>query len=165
MIQPERRVPVRVARKEMHKKGSFEAVLAKCRVGRLGTICKEGSPMVKPLNYVYFDGSIYFHSAREGEKMDDIGRDNRVCFEVDLPIAYVQGTQENPCKAAYRYQSVIISGLAAIVQNEAERIRALEALMEKYQPEGDYGPFRHEKLALTAIVRIDVSEMTGKEDL
>jgi hypothetical protein len=37
--------------------------------------------------------------------------------------------------------------------------------MEKYQPEGGYGEFLGEKLDLTAIIRIDVKEMTGKEDV
>ena len=155
---------MRVARKEMSTKAKMEEVLGKCHVGRLGTIGKGGLPMVKPLNYVYFEERIYFHSAREGEKIEHIERDPRVCFEVDLPIAYVKGT-ENPCKATYRYQSVIATGQASIVEDEGERLRVLGALMKKYQPEGGYGPFMPEKVALTTVVRIDVLHITGKEDL
>ncbi len=58
-----------------------------CHTGRLGTVGADGRPMVKPLNFAYREGRIYFHCARDGEKLDDIKRDNRVCFEVDLPIA------------------------------------------------------------------------------
>ena len=156
---------MRVARKEMRDGADMEQVLAECHVGRIGTIGKGGWPMVKPLNYVYLDGRIYFHSALEGEKIEDITRDSRVCFEVDLPVAYVRGTIENPCKAAYRYRSVIAKGRAGIVIDDGERLRALVGLMEKYQPEGGYGPFLPEKLALTAVVRIDIEGLTGKEDL
>ena len=120
--------------------------------------------MIKPLNFAYRDGKVYFHTAREGEKIDDIKRDNRVCFEVDLPIAYVEG-DENPCKASYLYRSVIIKGRAVIVEDKAEKIQALGYLMEKYQPEGGYDSFPEEKLKITGIVRIDIEEMTGKEDL
>jgi hypothetical protein len=44
-------------------------------------------------------------------------------------------------------------------------MHALKSLMEKYQPEGGYGEFVEEKLKMTGIVRIDIEEMTGKEDL
>jgi len=40
----------------------------------------------------------------------------------------------------------------------------LRGLMEKYQPEGGYGAFSEDKLALIAVVAIEVEEMTGKED-
>lgn len=46
-----------------------------------------------------------------------------------------------------------------------EKTFALKCLMEKYQPEGGYGDFLEEKLRITSIVRIDIEEMTGKEDL
>ena len=37
--------------------------------------------------------------------------------------------------------------------------------MRKYQPEGGYGDFLEEKLNITGVVRIDIEEMVGKEDL
>ncbi len=151
-------------KKEIRDSSVVEALLRNCQVGRLGTIGSGGYPMVKPLNFVYLDGRIYFHSAREGEKIDDIARDNRVCFEVDVPIGFVKAV-DNPCKADYLYQSVIIRGRAHVVGERDERLRVLRGLMEKYQPEGGYGAFREEKLALTAVVAIDVENMTGKEGL
>ncbi len=150
--------------KEIRDRGVVESLLRNCQVGRLGTISSEGYPMIKPLNFVYLDGRIYFHSAREGEKIDDIARDNRVCFEVDVPISFVKA-EDNPCKADYQYLSVIIKGRAHVVVERDERLRVLRGLMEKYQPEGGYGAFREEKLALTAVVAIDVENMTGKEGL
>jgi uncharacterized protein len=155
---------MRVAKKEIHEKAEIEELLTKCHVGRLGTVGKDGFPMVKPLNYVYFEDRVYFHSAKEGEKIDDIKRDNRVCFEVDLAIAYVEGA-ENPCKAAYRYRSVIAKGRAFIVEDNDEKLRVLAVLMKKYQPEGGYGSFLPEKVALTAVVKIDIYELRGKADL
>jgi nitroimidazol reductase NimA-like FMN-containing flavoprotein (pyridoxamine 5'-phosphate oxidase superfamily) len=121
--------------------------------------------MVKPLNFVYHEGAIYFHSACQGEKIDDIRRDQRVCFEVDLPVAYVKGRVDNPCRASYLYQSVIVRGNARLVEDEMERLAALDALMRKYQPEGGYGPYLEEKLELTAVIRIDIEGFSGKEEL
>ncbi|MCK7471268.1 MAG: pyridoxamine 5'-phosphate oxidase family protein [Desulfomicrobium escambiense] len=106
----------------------------------MGTIGKDGYPRIKPLNFVYRDGTIYFHSAKEGEKIDDINRDNRVIFEIDEPMGYVK-SDINPCSAKYLYRSVMIKGKAVVVDDDNEKLLALKSLMEKYQPEGGYGEF------------------------
>lgn len=160
-------------------------LLNTCNVGRLGTNGKDGYPMVKPLNFAYNPpsnsplskggdravkggqggfGSIYFHTAKEGEKIEDIKRDDRVCFEVDMPITYVKAKNQ-PCEADYLYRSVIIKGRSYIVEDRDEKIFGLNCLMQKYQPEGSYGDYLEEKLKITGIVRIDIEEMVGKEDL
>lgn len=70
-----------------------------------------------------------------------------------------------PCEASYLYRSVIIKGRASLVIDAQERTAAFRSLMEKYQPDGGYGAYLQEKLGMTAIVRIEIQEMTGKEDL
>ena len=173
-------------KKEIKDRAVIVDVLNRCHVGCLGTIGKDGYPMVKPLNFAYnpppFNsplskggdrgveggkggfGKIYFHTAKEGEKIEDIKRDNRVCFEVDMPIAYVKAKNQ-PCEADYLYRSVIIKGMAYIIEDKEEKLFGLKCLMQKYQPEGWYGDFPEEKLKITGIVRIDIEEMVGKEDL
>jgi uncharacterized protein len=155
--------------RKMNKKITDAAVIVgllnRCHVGRLATVDAGGWPMVKPLNFAYCEGRIYFHCALEGEKLDDIRRDSRVAFEADLPIAYVKGGPENPCRAEYLYRSVIARGRAAIVEEREEKLLALDALMRKYQPEGGYGSYPEEKLSLTCVVRIDIEDLSGKEEL
>ncbi len=155
---------MRRANKEIRDKTVIEGLLRSCPVGRLGTIGKDGHPMVKPLNFSYHSGKIYFHSALEGEKIEDIKRDPRVCFEIDQPIAYLKAKKQ-PCEADYLYRSVIVKGRAAPVLDQEERAAAFRSLLEKYQPEGVPGGYLKEKIAITAIVGIEVEEMTGKEDL
>jgi nitroimidazol reductase NimA-like FMN-containing flavoprotein (pyridoxamine 5'-phosphate oxidase superfamily) len=155
---------MRKANKEIRDHSVIAHLLRTCHVGRLATNGGNGYPIVKPVNFSFDHGRIYIHSALEGEKIDDIRRDGRVCFETDLPIAFVRARTQ-PCEAEYLYRSVIIRGRASLVNDEAERAAAFKSLMDKYQPEGGYGPYRPEKLSRTGIIRIDVEEMTGKEDL
>jgi len=155
---------MRVVSREIGERDVMEGILRDCPVGRLGTVGGDGYPSVKPLNFVYLDGRIYFHSAQSGEKIDDMARDERVCFEVDLPTTFVKA-EEHPCAADQLYRSVIIRGMAHLVGEREERLKALKGLMNKYQPEGGYGAFLEEKLAMTAVVRIDIVRMTGKERL
>jgi nitroimidazol reductase NimA-like FMN-containing flavoprotein (pyridoxamine 5'-phosphate oxidase superfamily) len=155
---------MRRKKKEIGCSKIIDDLLASCPVGRLGTNGKDGYPRIKPLNFVYLNGKIYFHSAKEGEKIDDIARDSRVAFEIDEPIGYVK-SNNNPCSAKYLYRSLMMRGKAAIVTDDKESLLALRSLMEKYQPEGGYRDFLPEKLNVTAVVRIDIEEVTGKEDV
>jgi hypothetical protein len=155
---------MRVTKKQISDKAAIRALLEETMVGRVATNGGDGYPMIKPLNFVYTEGRIYFHSALEGEKMDDLRRDSRVCFEIDIPLRYVEAG-ENPCSASFRYRSVIARGRATLVDNDAERLSALRLLMKKYQPRGGYGDFLEEKLRITAVVRIDLEEISGKEDV
>jgi hypothetical protein len=140
-------------------------LLDTCHVGHLGTISSDGWPVIKPLNFARLDWRIYFHCALDGEKLDDIRRDSRVCFEVDLPIAYVKGQPENPCRAEYLYRSVIIRGRATMVEDRAEKVLALDCLMRKYQPGTSFAGYSDDKLDITGIVRIDIDDLSGKEEL
>ena len=139
-------------------------LLSLCHVGRLGTVGADGRPRIKPVNFVTFDNRIYFHTALEGEKIDDIKRDNQVCFEVDQPIAYVT-SGSRACSAGYLYRSVIIHGSASIVEDKQERIDALDGMMRKH--EGADKQFKYDEAVVekTGIVRIDIEQMTGKESL
>ncbi len=155
---------MRKAKKEIKDRAQIDEILANAHVGRLGTMGKDGYPIIKPLNFVRTGGHIYFHSATEGEKIEDILRDNRVCFEVDVPFRYIKA-KGDPCRAFYHYRSVILKGRAKIIEDTKEKRMALKALMGKYQPEGGYDGFPEEKVAITAVIRIDIETMTGKEDV
>ena len=64
----------------------------------------EGYPYGIPLNYVYDEGQIYFHSALEGHKIDGINRNNKVSFCI------VGEVETIPNKFSTRYRSVIAIG-------------------------------------------------------
>jgi len=62
--------------------GETERFLGEHSYGRLG-LCLENEPYVVPVAYGYEQGRVYFHSARQGKKLDFIKKNNKVCFEVD----------------------------------------------------------------------------------
>jgi uncharacterized protein len=155
---------MRRAEKAVTDPRRIEEILWTCATGRLATVGLDGYPMVKPLNFAFDGRSIYFHTAQEGEKIEHIRRESRVCFEADLPVAYVAAGSE-PCQADYLFLSVIVKGRAALVAGEEEKRAALDLLMRKYQPEGGYGEYPPEKFRRVGVVRVDVEEITAKEHL
>lgn len=60
----------------------MERLLRKHSYGRLG-LCIDNEPYVVPVAYKYDEGKLYFHSEKEGKKVDFIKKNNRICFEID----------------------------------------------------------------------------------
>ncbi len=133
-------------------------------VGRMATINRKGYPVIKPVNFLYKDQKLYIHSSLKGEKVADIRRGSPVCFELEDPIAYEPSTGP-ACLAGYYYRSLILIGRATLLKSREKKLKALEGLMEKYQPEGGYGPISEEVLNQTAVIEISIEQMTGKERL
>jgi nitroimidazol reductase NimA-like FMN-containing flavoprotein (pyridoxamine 5'-phosphate oxidase superfamily) len=150
--------------REIKNRETITALLGQCLVGRMATINRKGFPVIKPVNFLYWDGKIYIHSSTKGEKIGDIRRGGPICFEIDEPIAYVTA-RERACSASYYYRSLIVKGRAALVSDPDKKSKILEKLMEKYQPEGGYGGVPEEILRRTAVIEISIQEMTGKEKL
>jgi nitroimidazol reductase NimA-like FMN-containing flavoprotein (pyridoxamine 5'-phosphate oxidase superfamily) len=150
--------------REMKNKETITALLEQSQVGRMATVNREGFPVIKPVNFLYWDGKIYIHSSLKGEKIKDIRRRSLVCFEVDESIAYVAGIGTG-CKANYYYRSIIIKGKAAFVKHEGKKMKILEKLMEKYQPEGGYEGISGEILKKTAVIEITAEAVTAKGKL
>lgn len=150
--------------REIKNRETMMALLGQSLVGRIATVNQRGFPVIKPVNFIYLDGKIYIHSSMKGEKVEDIKRGRTVCFEVDEPIGYVVASK-SACKANYYYRSVIIKGKATFVQNWVKKMKILEKMMEKYQPEGEWGDIPVEILKKTEVIEILIMEITGKENL
>jgi len=150
--------------RELKDKETIRAILGQSREGRMATVNSGGYPVIKPVNFLYLDDHIYVHSSLNGEKMDDIRRGSLVCFEVDVPVAYV-ATRGPACKANFYYRSVILKGKASLLGDRKKKREVLKKMMEKYQPEGGFKEVQKEVLEKTAIIEICADEMTAKENL
>ncbi len=150
--------------RKIENQETIEALLGRSPVGRMATVNRKGFPVIKPVNFLYWNGKIYIHSSRKGEKIRDIRRRSPVCFEIDDPIAYVS-TGGPACKASYYYRSIIVKGTAVLLKSRNAKRDILEKIMQKYQPEGGYGEVSEEILGRTAVIEIAIQEITGKENL
>ena len=150
--------------RELKDPETIAALMEKALVGRIATVNKKGVPVIKPVNFLYWNGKVYIHSSMKGEKIKDIRRGSPVCFEVDEPIAFVTA-RGNACSGNYYFRSILIKGKALLVRGVSRKLEILERLMEKYQPEGDYGKLPEGILKKTAIIELSIGEMTAKERL
>ena len=147
--------------KEIKERAVIEEILRDQSVGRLATSV-EDAPYVIPINYVYKDGKIYFHSHSEGRKILNIRRNPRVCFEVD--VGEIKNS-EKPCDYSWKYMSVIAFGEAKEILQVERKFEALQLIVEKYAP-GKGMLLTYEdlkKFENLILVEISVKEMTGKK--
>ena len=137
------------------------------KTGRIGSIDEKGYPQIIPMNFVFTNNAIYMHSHIRGEKLDNIKRDSKVGFEVDKNLEFLPSYFFDPEDASLAdtlYISVVIKGEASMINENEEKILALNALMKKYQPEGKYSPMKEdmEVLDAVAVIKIVPKEMNGK---
>jgi hypothetical protein len=132
-------------------------LLCTCEYGFLSTVSENGQPYGIPLHYVYKDGSIYFHCAKVGQKIENIENDNRVSFSV------VGKTEVLPDKFSAEYESVIVFGSASETEG-IERENALLWLLEKYSPEylEEGKNYIKKKGKATKVIKIAIEHFTGK---
>jgi len=150
--------------RELKNRETIIAILERSPVGRIATVNQRGFPVIKPVNFLYLDGRIYFHSSTKGEKIEDIQRGSPVCFEVDEPVSYVVASP-SACQASYYYRSILIKGKAAFVKDRNKKGKILDRMIDKYQPERNDGEMPEEILEKTSVIEILVDEITGKENL
>jgi nitroimidazol reductase NimA-like FMN-containing flavoprotein (pyridoxamine 5'-phosphate oxidase superfamily) len=147
--------------KEIKDKAEIEQVLKEATVGRLGT-SRDDTPYVVPVSYVYDNGKIIIHGAKQGKKMDDIKANPRICFEVDTSEII---PSDDPCNYSYKYKSVIANGTAKILDCPNEKLRGLQLLTEKYAP-GKGPKLTKEHLNKNTnlnVVEITIHDMVGKK--
>ena len=145
-------------------------ILASTNIGRLATVDAEGYPYITPVNFVFHDGCVYFHCAPEGEKLDNLIRDPRVCFEVDVPLAYLQADfnpERNPCRTHQLYHCVIIRGAARVVPDGELKTNVLNTLVAKHEGNRGFPAVTSDSASYTAcrVVEIRPERMTAKSDL
>ena len=123
----------------------------------------EGYPYIVPMHYGYefADGTFvfYLHSAKEGHKLDLIQKDAHVCVELETNVELVSGG-EVPCMYGAAFASVIGKGTAEFVEEEQEKIKALELLMKNQT--GRAFEITGKIAESVAVIRVVVREFTAK---
>lgn len=149
----------------------IDEFLAKMSFGFLATASESEYPNIVPLNFVWHQGAIYFHSSRLGQKIKELKRNNRVTFSVADEVALIPSyftSEKLACPATAFFKSVMIFGKAEFVDDLDEKVSALSAFMAKLQPEGGYQPFDisddeyRREIKAVLVARIQPDAVTAK---
>ena len=115
--------------KEITDMAEIEEIIEKADVCRLAMATGE-IPYVIPMSFGYDGGVLYFHSAKDGRKIDILRQNPKVCFEFDIDTSVVEG--ETACKFGVAYRSVIGFGEAVFLESHDSKGKALEIITRHY---------------------------------
>lgn len=147
--------------KQLMSEEEVKEILIRKNTGILAVQGEEGYPYTVPMNYVYFEGNIYFHGAIEGHKLDAVRKNNKVSFCVvdeDTPV---------PEKFTTIYSSVTAFGQISLVEDEGQKTRIMQALNRKYAPGFEEEGNREIARAMRrlAVLEMQIMHMTGKASM
>lgn len=141
---------------------SMQAILEKGEVCHLA-IHDEPYPYLVALNYAWLPddkaGVLYFHSAKEGKKLDLLRQNPNVCFEIHVDGGILYNARKESCTMAY--ESVTGFGTVSFVEDPKEKKRALDALMSHYHLETK--PYNPAVVPITAVLKLPIASITGKK--
>ena len=135
------------------------AIMERNAEGVLSLLGDDGYPYGVPVNYVWYEGKIYFHAAIAGHKKDAMENHEKVCFTV------IDTHEVLSRDRATRYRSVIAFGHARFITDPDEKRKALQIF--GYKHAGDFPEDVEQEIETTMdrtlTVEITVDHITGKE--
>lgn len=143
-------------------KQQIKQLLQRAQTGSLATLNPDGTPYSTPIHFIYFDETIFFHGLPKGKKLDNIAHNSKVGFSVYEMEKLLLDPNGKPCDTNTKYESVIISGTAKLLDDMEEKSTVLKKIVEKYTPHLVKNEIPNNMVRGTAVIRIDVTEMTGK---
>lgn len=151
--------------REVTDNNKITEIINNCQCCRIG-FNDNGSIYIVPLNFGYVYNhdcyTFYFHSAKEGRKIDLIQNSPNVGFEMDT--GYKLHTAELACNYSAGFQSIIGNGTVEIVNDTDEKIRGLSLLMEHNTGKKDWH-FDERMTNAVTVFKLTVTELSCKEHL
>ena len=146
-----------------------QEILKAAEYGTIATMGEDGYPYAVPVNFIYHNGSIYFHCAKEGHKLENIQYCPNVSFNVVKDVFVVPKLSESKFKGFdTNFNSVTVFGRAVKVFGD-EKVEGLRILLKKFLSAEDYQKHRKEgkiyiekSLNRTKLIKIEIKHMTGK---
>ena len=147
-------------------------IMSNCKVCRIAVNDCE-FPYIVPLNFG-FDADVsadsdsvitlYFHAAKVGKKIDLFEKNPLVCYEMDTLVNLKEG--DIACKSGANYESIIGNGEVIFISDKAEKIHALNKVMEnafgnENKKEYDYPD---KMLEVISVFKIESKSFTAKKN-
>ncbi|UJA06860.1 pyridoxamine 5'-phosphate oxidase family protein [Streptomyces collinus] len=160
----DRTVPTRSAEKASYDRDVVHAILDEGYVCHLGFV-RDGAPVVLPTLYGRVGERLYVHGSTGSRPLRMTGVADPG-LEVCLTVTHVDGLvlARSAFHHSINYRSVMVHGIAHEVSDPEERRLALDALVDHVVPgrSADSRPANKKELAATAVIRLDLDEVSAK---
>ncbi len=144
--------------REITDRAEIDEILASSKVMYIA-LADGDMPFMVPVFYAWDGSALYFHSARAGTKIAIIKQNNNLCFAISTEHGVVES--EVICNFEARHRTVIGFGKAVFIEQEQEKIAALNLIVARFSDKA--WQFPPENLRATRVLRVDVISMKGKK--
>ncbi|MGW0336091.1 pyridoxamine 5'-phosphate oxidase family protein [Streptomyces sp. NPDC003011] len=160
----DRTVPTRSPDRASYDKELVHAILDEGLVCHLGFV-REGVPVVLPTLYGRVGERLYVHGSTGSRPLRMTGKADPglpVCLTVTHVDALILA--RSAFHHSINYRSVVVHGVAHDVTDPEEKRAALDALVDHVVPgrTADSRPANKKELAATAVIRLDLDEVSAK---
>jgi uncharacterized protein len=160
---PSERVRLRRKRERgSHERVTIEAILDEALIAHLGIVDEHGQPFVTPTLHARSGENVYLHGSTASRTLRALRDGAPACLTVSLLDGLVLARAVMHHSANYR--SVMLLGRARIVESPAEKLAALEAIVEHIVP-GRWAEARlptENELKATAVLAMPIDEASAK---
>ena len=134
-----------------------DKILREQKRGVLAVLGDADYPYAVPMNFVYENGCLFFHSAKEGHKLDALRKHDKASFNV---LSEGELTADG---WSYSFRSVTVFGKLREITDESEKNEKLRLLGQKYFPtaemvESDIQKNTHR----CAVIELRIEHLSGK---
>jgi nitroimidazol reductase NimA-like FMN-containing flavoprotein (pyridoxamine 5'-phosphate oxidase superfamily) len=160
----DRTVPTRSADRASYDRDLVHAILDEAYVCHLGFV-RDGAPVVLPTLYARVGERLYVHGSTGSRPLRMTGQTDPglpVCLTVTHVDALILA--RSAFHHSINYRSVVVHGVAHDVTDPDEKRAALDALVDQVVPgrANDARPANKKELAATAVIRLDLDEVSAK---
>jgi nitroimidazol reductase NimA-like FMN-containing flavoprotein (pyridoxamine 5'-phosphate oxidase superfamily) len=150
---------VRRKDREVTDSDALKAVLKTTKYVTIA-LCMNNEPYLVSLSHGYDEkrNCLYFHCADEGKKLVYMKANSKVWGQAVLDYGVTD-------ECDYAYKSVHFKGTMSMIDDLSEKQHAMEVLVRQLSetPEEKLAKIKPEKLAKTAMGKIDITYMSGKQ--
>ena len=141
----------------------IDTIITSCNCCRLG-FYDQDNVYIFPLSFGYEKKAgtriFYFHSAKQGKKIQLMKTNPRVGFELDTGYRLQEG--KTACEYSAGFQSIIGNGIVSMIHNDAEKKHALQCLM--YQnTHKNHWEFSEKMIDTVCVFKMEVITLSCKE--
>jgi nitroimidazol reductase NimA-like FMN-containing flavoprotein (pyridoxamine 5'-phosphate oxidase superfamily) len=145
--------------KEITDRKLIEDIISKCEICRIAMV-DDTEPYIVPVNYGFYKNDLYIHSAAQGRKIDVLRKNNRVCFEIELP--YEIHKEDNACDWGTNYRSVIGYGTVEIISDIELKKKGLDIIMRQHGKTTE-NIYDDALLSRMVLLVLHIDEISGKQ--
>lgn len=161
----DRTVPTRSRERASYDRELVHSILDEGYVCHLGFV-RDGAPVVLPTLYGRVGERLYVHGSTGSRPLRMAGAAEDPGLPVCLTVTHVDGLvlARSAFHHSINYRSVVVHGTARQVTDPTERAAALDALVDHVVPgrAADSRPANAKELAATAVLRLDLAEVSAK---